>query len=375
MTRLNRVFMIKQSRTLDFRTIAQIMESAYSRIPIYDDQRTNIVSVLFIRDLAFVDPEDCTPLRMLSETHQHELFWVPLSKPLDEAMDDFLKNAFHMAAVYDDAVDDSEHLPSNEPNYGMTQPRRQAVGIITFEDVIEKLIKAEIFDESDRKPMHFRPRKFRANIENPDVQDVRLTNLEHDEDIRLATKHLMAAQRFLSADVPAFRMVNGDLLLKYLRLPGVLNVISEKELSANPDLKILMKPEEVSNYFILILEGQCTIKDRQEEFSLVKGQFDYIGHKALQYVLMHTENSLSEAHRMDSDYIADFIVAIKETPQFKQGNERFVFIKITQDLFLQAYRETKKRGEREATVVNKITGKTNSEPSKTALTKKQSHGV
>merc|ERR1712066_587997 len=133
----------------------------------------------------------------------------------------------------------------------------------------------------------------------------------------------------------------------------VYNVISCEDLENNPDLGVLMKPDEVSNYFILILEGFCTIQDKQGEVSQSKGPFDYIGHKSLTLVgnlfkpTLGVEMKKEEKH----DYIANYKVSIKETDKFKEGKEKFVYIKITQDVYLQALKEEMKRQNRQKAVV------------------------
>lgn len=38
---------------------------SHSRLPVYEDDRTNIISVLIVKTLICLDPEDCTPVRTL----------------------------------------------------------------------------------------------------------------------------------------------------------------------------------------------------------------------------------------------------------------------------------------------------------------------
>lgn len=37
--------------------------SGYSRIPVFDKSRDNVIGLLFVKDLIFVDPDDETPIR------------------------------------------------------------------------------------------------------------------------------------------------------------------------------------------------------------------------------------------------------------------------------------------------------------------------
>lgn len=50
--------------------------SGYSRIPVYEGDRTNILSLLYIKDLAFVDTDDNTPLRRICEFYQNPCHFV-----------------------------------------------------------------------------------------------------------------------------------------------------------------------------------------------------------------------------------------------------------------------------------------------------------
>lgn len=48
----------------------------FSRIPVYEDVRTNIVTMLYIKDLAFVDPDDNMPLKTLCQFYQNPCNFV-----------------------------------------------------------------------------------------------------------------------------------------------------------------------------------------------------------------------------------------------------------------------------------------------------------
>ena len=52
------------------------VQSGHTRIPVYEDERSNIVDMLYLKDLAFVDPEDCTPLSTITRFYSHPLHFV-----------------------------------------------------------------------------------------------------------------------------------------------------------------------------------------------------------------------------------------------------------------------------------------------------------
>ncbi|KAB7507900.1 Metal transporter CNNM4 [Armadillidium nasatum] len=138
MTKLDDVYMLNIDRSLDFNTINEIMQQGYSRIPIYENERTNIVSVLLIKDLAFIDPDDNTPLRTVIQFYQNVCNFVFEDTTLDVIFKEFKEgNKGHMAFV------------QRVNNEGECDPFYEVIGLVTLEDVIEELIQEEIVDETD----------------------------------------------------------------------------------------------------------------------------------------------------------------------------------------------------------------------------------
>ncbi|XP_058647109.1 metal transporter CNNM2 isoform X3 [Onychostoma macrolepis] len=91
MTPLRDCFMIAGDATLDFNTMSEIMESGYTRIPVFEGDRSNIVDLLFVKDLAFVDPDDCTPLKTITKFYSHPLHFVFNDTKLDAMLEEFKK--------------------------------------------------------------------------------------------------------------------------------------------------------------------------------------------------------------------------------------------------------------------------------------------
>jgi metal transporter CNNM len=48
----------------------------YSRIPVFKGRRSNVVYILFARDLLFIDPDDKKPLEEVCKFYQNEVNFV-----------------------------------------------------------------------------------------------------------------------------------------------------------------------------------------------------------------------------------------------------------------------------------------------------------
>lgn len=57
--------------------------AGYSRIPVYEGNRQNIVTMLYIKDLALVDPDDNTLLKTLCQFYQNPCYFVFEDTTLD----------------------------------------------------------------------------------------------------------------------------------------------------------------------------------------------------------------------------------------------------------------------------------------------------
>ena len=49
----------------------EIMSKGFSRIPVYEGDPNHIVGLLFVKDLAFVDPDDKLPLESVIKFYNH----------------------------------------------------------------------------------------------------------------------------------------------------------------------------------------------------------------------------------------------------------------------------------------------------------------
>lgn len=118
--------------------LAAVLNSPYTRLPLFRDERENVVGVIHAKDLLrAVDrfmrsgdgtldtPGDLDVLKVAMKP-----YFIPETTPLNEQMREFLKRRMHFALVVDE--------------YGDLR------GLVTLEDIIEEIV-GEITDEMDPK--------------------------------------------------------------------------------------------------------------------------------------------------------------------------------------------------------------------------------
>lgn len=102
-----------------------VVESGYSRIPVYEQSFDEIKGVLYVKDLLpYIDEPDSFQWQKLLR----EPYFVPESKKINVLLSEFQSNRIHLAVVVDE--------------YGGT------CGIVSLEDILEEIV-GEISDESD----------------------------------------------------------------------------------------------------------------------------------------------------------------------------------------------------------------------------------
>ena len=110
--------------------VADVIESAHTRIPVFDKNRDDVVGILYSKDLlpelATGDLESRTPIRDLLR----KPVFVPETKKIDDVLQMFQQLRTHIAVVLDE--------------YGGVS------GLVTIEDVLEEIV-GEIVDEYDKE--------------------------------------------------------------------------------------------------------------------------------------------------------------------------------------------------------------------------------
>ncbi|KAM8858491.1 metal transporter CNNM1 [Spinachia spinachia] len=270
LTPLSDCYMVSSDATLDFCTMSDVMQSGFTRIPVFENERSNIVDILFVKDLAFVDPDDCTPLKTITQFYKHPMHCVFNDTKLDVMLEEFKRGKSHLAVV--------QRVNSE----GDGDPFYEVMGIVTLEDVIEEIIKSEIVDETDRYTDNRNKRRV-SNHERK-LQDFSIFKLAENElKVKISPQLLLATHRFLATEVEPFRLchLSEKILLRLIKHPT-----SVQDLKFNPKNKhapqhYLFQRHKPADYFVLVLQGRVEVEIGKEALRFENGAFSYYGMPAL----------------------------------------------------------------------------------------------
>uniref|UniRef100_A0A8C5WX66 Metal transporter n=1 Tax=Laticauda laticaudata TaxID=8630 RepID=A0A8C5WX66_LATLA len=274
LTPLDECFMLNADAVLDFNNMSTIMQSGYTRIPVYEDERTNLVDMLYVKDLALVDPDDCTPLSTIIKFYNHPLHFVFNDTKLDAVLEEFKRGKSHMAIV------------QKVNNEGEGDPFYEVMGLVTLEDVIEEIIKSEIMDESD----DYRENRLKkkppplGSLMDRRKEDFSLFKVSDNEyKVKISPQLLLATQRFLSREVDLFSpgRISEKVLLHLLQHPSVNQEVKFDDCNRLAAEHYLYQRNQPVNYFVLILQGRVEVEIGKEGLKFENGAFTYYGVSAL----------------------------------------------------------------------------------------------
>ncbi|XP_061535733.1 metal transporter CNNM2 isoform X3 [Phycodurus eques] len=240
MTPLRDCFMIPGDATLDFNTMSEIMKSGYTRIPVFEGERSNIVDLLFVKDLAFVDPDDCTPLKTITKFYSHPLHFVFNDTKLDAMLEEFKKA-----------------------------------------------------DNKTKKKITHRDRKQDFSAFKPTDNEMK---------VKISPQLLLATLRFLATEVDLFAppQMSEKILLRLLKHPNVIQELKYDEKRKRAPEHYLFHRNRPVDYFILILQGKVEVEAGKEGMKFEAGPFSFYGMMALTVSPVPLSLSRTFVNRADS---------------------------------------------------------------------------
>ncbi|KAL6423178.1 hypothetical protein ACFW04_010093 [Cataglyphis niger] len=272
MTRIEDVYMLNYNAILDFETVSEIMKSGFSRIPVYEDVRTNIVTMLYIKDLAFVDPDDNMPLKTLCQFYQNPCNFIFEDVTLDIMFKQFKEgHKGHMAFV------------QRVNNEGEGDPFYEVIGLVTLEDVIEELIQAEIIDETDVFTDNRSKRKRQVRAKMPTDFTI-FAEKKENQRIHISPQLTLAMFQYLSTTVESFKpdVISETILRRLLKQDIIYHIkVKSREKAKSDPAAIIYQQGKAVDYFVLILEGRVEVTVGKENMMFESGPFTYFGSQAL----------------------------------------------------------------------------------------------
>lgn len=129
MTPAERVVSVDENERLNQDFFEEIGEQGFSRLPVYSGDKSNIVGILYVKDLLTED--DDISVKQTEEAFDKKFITVRPDELLDSVLAKMLKRHQHLAIV--------------------KTKNQQFLGIISMEDIIEEIIQQEIEDEDDEE--------------------------------------------------------------------------------------------------------------------------------------------------------------------------------------------------------------------------------
>lgn len=270
MTPLEKTFALNVEDKLNFATMATIFKTGYSRIPVYENIPSNIIGMLFVKDLIFVNPIEEIPVRKFVDIFGRGAHVVWVDDNLGEVLAFLKKGKSHMALV--------RYVNKGD---GTADPLYEIKGIITLEDIIEVILGDEIIDETDAwvDVGHTKEVKRRDDF---DWAKLRLLDSKivdktlSDDEVKAVAAHLMANHS------PTFSILSQKQLMRMVAATPVLEMKADiKEVNEFLPANLLYEKETPADKCTLILGGKVTVIAGSENFRSDLSSWSLVAPRAL----------------------------------------------------------------------------------------------
>ena len=279
MTKIDKVFMVSEEDILDDNMVRHIWQKGHSRIPVYcGESRQSIVGVLYAKDLVLILSEKTKPSvgEFLIRTQRRTICTVSRKLKLPAMLKQLQSGRAHLFIV---EAGDPEDLTTSVTSFSENRSTQiETVGIITLEDIIEKLIGSDILDEDDESVSKRR----RVNFQSFEVSQGDLPRQELTED------QWYACASYLHNSVESFAHWPLEQLRNCLVKAGSVIEIHPSEAGAagadTTDIQreTLYESGKPTDVFTLVLCGRVdVIVGNQEHFRSNYGRFSWLAEGAL----------------------------------------------------------------------------------------------
>ncbi|CAF2869983.1 unnamed protein product [Rotaria sp. Silwood2] len=293
MTNLEDIFMLEANRIVDDDLVLNVYALGYSRIPVYEREKDNIVGLVYARDFALPDTDSGKFIVHFKEKYFNHVFVYLF----------IFAEQYHLGVVveYD--------------NTSEKDPRARAVGIVTLEDIIEEMIQEEIIDETDEFTDN-RTKKRNVLSQAPDFS-VFIRQSANEVVSKISTQMKVAVFQFLSTSVEPLK----EKFVSTNILGRLLNVDLYKEYEYDEDdakagkITYIYEYGKPVDYFVLIVNGNAELETGKEKIVSEIGPFNFFGVSAL----YNPDEKLDDLIRSKSNrfrpFIPDFSLRVSEDVQ------------------------------------------------------------
>mmetsp|Transcript_20926 Transcript_20926/g.45562 ORF Transcript_20926/g.45562 Transcript_20926/m.45562 type:complete len:771 (-) Transcript_20926:2372-4684(-) len=271
MTVMEHTFMLEVDEKLSFDTIGKIFKTGYSRIPVYEISRNNIIGLLFVKDLIFLDPEDSVPVRSFIQIFGRNVHLVWPDDTLGDVLTELKKGRSHLAVVRDVNNEDE----SQDPFY-------EIKGIITLEDIVERIIGDSIVDETDA----FVDNDQRIKVERGNTFEwarLRLLDTKIVDEMLSASEIGAVTAHLKTNHTDTFELLTTSQLTRLVSSTPVTTFpTATQDLDKELPNELLYEKNIPSDTFTLILSGRVTILVGSENFRSDLSSWSVLGSKAIE---------------------------------------------------------------------------------------------
>jgi len=142
---LSQAYMLEKDQAVNMESLRNIDKHGHSRIPVFERSKHNVRGYILVKKLIVVTPEKIQEGLTFGDLELMSITLVPPDMLMLDLLNKFQEDKCHLGLV----VNDPEAVEYAWRNGLEIPPDVHMMGIITLEDVIEKLIQEKIEDESD----------------------------------------------------------------------------------------------------------------------------------------------------------------------------------------------------------------------------------
>ena len=279
MVEVCKCYMLSASDNLNFKKITEIFKSGFSRIPVYEKNKNDIIGLLLVKDLIFVDPEDETPIRNFIQIFGRSFLLCWPDQKLGDTLRMFKKGGSHMAIVRD--VKDGED--GGDPYYVIA-------GVITLEDILEEIIGDEIMDETDAAMENEVTNEIASSNSTFDYDRLRLLDSGKLEYEKITSKEAAAIGSHLMKNVPQLHKnsdggaapLTEEIMNCLLDQCPVYDLVRSGDgYGEIHDSDLLFRKGECCDSMILVLTGKLIVLAGRDRFRSEAGPWTILGADAL----------------------------------------------------------------------------------------------